>query len=74
MSKAKPIPITVAKKIAEEYGYDQVMIYARRVNEPSIEHMTTYGVNKEHCSAIAKIANFLQTKIMGWVKDNGNSN
>lgn len=72
------IPIAAAKQIAELYGYDQVMIYARRVGDgdraleldPKAqtggEHMTTYGVNKEHCSAMAIIAKFLQTKIMGW--------
>ena len=65
---AKPIPIAAAKRIAQNYGYDQVMIFARKVDEPGMEHMTTYGVNKEHCAAMAKIATFLQTKIMGWFK------
>lgn len=65
----KRIPIKAAKAIAEEYGYDQVMIYARKVGEPPAEHgehMTTYGVTKEHCSAMARIASYLQNKIMGW--------
>lgn len=62
----KRIPITVAKHIAIEYGYDQVMIYARKCGDaPNGEHMTTYGVTKEHCSAIARIATFLQREIMG---------
>jgi hypothetical protein len=73
-----PIPIEAAKKIAELYGYDQVMIYARRVGagereleinpraDVGGEHMTTYGVNKDHCDAMARIAKFLQEKIMGW--------
>lgn len=64
----KRIPIRAAKAIAEEYGYDQVMIYARKAEEG--EHMTTYGVNKEHCSAMARIASYLQREIMGWVKSN----
>lgn len=66
----KRIPIKAAQEIAEKYGYDQVMIYARKVGEdpdPHGEHMTTYGVNKAHCDAMAKIAKYLQTKIMGWV-------
>jgi len=62
----KRIPITAAKKIAEEYGYDQVMVYARKVGEDGGEHMTTYGVSRIHCAAMAKIAGFLKTKIMGW--------
>jgi hypothetical protein len=56
------------------------MIYARKVDRPAGvgetasdalkggEHMTTYGVNKAHCDAMARIAAFLQTKIMGWTK------
>ena len=67
----KRIPISAARRIAEEYGYDQVMVYARKVGEapdPHGEHMTTYGVNKAHCDAMARIASFLQKKIMGWTE------
>jgi bisphosphoglycerate-dependent phosphoglycerate mutase len=76
------IPIKAAQEIAEKYGYDQVMIYARKVDQPAGmgenakaeikggEHMTTYGVSKAHCDAMARIASFLQTKIMGWTKEN----
>ena len=75
-----PIPISQAKRIADEFGYDQVMIYARKVDRPAGigetakeairggEHMTTYGKNKLHCAAMKRIANFLQIKIMGWDK------
>ena len=65
----KPIPISAAKHIAKQYGYDQVIVYGRRVGEdpePHGEHLTTYGVSKTHCNAAAKIGNFLKTKIMQW--------
>ena len=65
----KPIPISAAEKIAKDYGYDQVIIYARRCHDspqPHGEHMTTYGRNPEHCGAAAKIGKFLQKKVMGW--------
>lgn len=68
----KPIPIKAANKIAKEYGYDQVIIYARRVGEhpdPYGEHVTTYGVNKEHCEVAARIGNHLKYKVFGWKKD-----
>lgn len=68
----KPIPISAAEKIAKDYGYDQVIIYARRCHDtpaPHGEHLTTYGRNPEHCSAAAKIGNFLKNKIMGWNKE-----
>jgi len=67
----KKIPISAAKKIAKEYGYDQVIVYARKVGDapdPHGEHMTTYGVNKEHCSIAARIGSYLQREIMGWHK------
>lgn len=67
----KRIPITAAKRIANEYGYDQVMIYARKVGDEGGEHMTTYGVDKANCSAMAKIGDFLKYKVMGWVRENG---
>lgn len=62
--KAVPIPITAAKMIAEDYGYDQVVIVARKVGGP--EHVTTYGVDKAHCDVAARIGHFFKHKLMGW--------
>lgn len=67
--KYKPIPVKQAKEIAKKYGYDQVIIYARKVGDDGIEHMTTYGVDKDHCEAAAKIGDHLKYKVMGWKKD-----
>jgi hypothetical protein len=67
----KRIPIKAAQEIAEKYGYDQVVIYARKVGEdpePHGEHMTTYGVTDLHCNVAARIGDFLKFKIMGWDK------
>ena len=64
----KRIPISAAKRVAEDYGYDQVVIYARKIGEepnPHGEHLTTYGVTKEHCRVAAKMADVLK-KFMGW--------
>ncbi len=63
----KRIPIKAAKLIAEEYGYDQVIIVARAVEVG--EHVTTYGVDNKNCIVAARIGDFLKYKIMGWVKD-----
>lgn len=68
MSNPKPIPVSAAKRIAEAYGYDQVVIYARKVGDdpdPHGEHLTTYGTTKEHCSIAARISDTLQ-RFMGW--------
>lgn len=67
----KRIPISAAKRVAKDYGYDQVMIYARKVGEDGGEHMTTYGVDKKNCAAMAKIGDFLKCKVMGWKREDG---
>lgn len=66
----KRIPISAAKLIADKYGYDQVVIIARKVGaepDPHGEHITTYGVNKEHCNSAALQGKAL-AKFMGWTE------
>lgn len=65
----KPIPISAAETIAKAYGYDQVVIIARKVGDSGGEHCTTYGVDKANCTVAAHIGNFLKFKVMGWVKE-----
>ena len=67
----KPIPIVAARDIAEKYGYDQVIIIARKVGEtpaPHGEHCTTYGRDRANCDVAARIGDFLKFKVMGWSK------
>lgn len=64
-----PIPVSAAAGIAKRYGYDQVIVIARRLGdapEPHGEHVTTYGANPEHCRVAAHIGNLLKHKVMGW--------
>jgi len=63
---ATPIPISAAKLIADKYGYDQVVIVARKVGAQGCEHVTTYGVDSANCAVAASTGNFLKYKIMGW--------
>jgi hypothetical protein len=66
----KPIPIAAAQRVAEAYGYDQVIIIALKVGTapaPHGEHVTTYGVDKANCAVAARIGDFLKYKVMGWV-------
>lgn len=65
----KPIPVSAAEKIAKAYGYDQVVIVARKVGVSGGEHVTTYGRNPEHCTVAARIGNFLKFKVMGWTHE-----
>lgn len=68
MIKTKPIPISAAEGIARTYGYDQVVIMARKTGGGGKEHVTTYGINKWHCDIAARMGNTLKYKIMGWKK------
>lgn len=68
------VPIVAAQRIAEAYGYDQVIIIARKVGEGRAgydhgEHVTTYGIDKEHCRIAAMVGDFLKFKVMGWAKE-----
>jgi len=60
----KRIPISAAKLIADKYGYDQVIVIARKVGQG--EHCTTYGVDRENCAVAARAGDFLKLKVMGW--------
>ena len=62
----KPIPISMAKLVALDYGYDQVIIIGRKVGENGGEHCTTYGVDKANCDVASRIGDFLKFKVMGW--------
>jgi len=68
----KPIPISAAEKIAKQFGYDQVVIIARRVGappDPYGEHVTTYGIDKTHCDVAARMGDHFKYKVMGWKKE-----
>ncbi|HVI60087.1 MAG TPA: hypothetical protein VM619_14610 [Luteimonas sp.] len=81
MSSAKmppmlPIPVSAAETIAKNFGYDQVIVIARRVGEPPApagEHVTTYGRNSEHCCVAARVGNFLKHKVMDWPEYEGST-
>ena len=62
----KPIPISAAQRIANEFGYDQVVIVARKVGADGAEHCTTYGRDKENCAVAARMGDFFKFKLMGW--------
>lgn len=65
--KVKKIPITAARRIAEDYGYHQVVIMARITGEVEgpEECVTTYGINKTHCGVAAMMGDKLK-QIAQW--------
>lgn len=68
--RKKRIPISAAALIAREYGYDQVVIYARAVGEGAEggEHLTSYGVNRAHCRSAALQVEAMK-RMFGWEID-----
>ena len=64
-------PVSAAKHIAEKYGYDQVVVIARKVGDGGGEHCTTYGRDKANCAVAARIGDFLKYKVMGWASTEG---
>lgn len=72
MAELKPIPVSAAANIADSFGYDQVVIIARRVGDdpdPHGEHVTTYGRDPQHCAIAAATGGFLKHMVMGWPRD-----
>lgn len=62
----KRISIAAAERVAKQYGYDQVVIIARKVGDGGGEHVTTYGIDAANCDVAGRIGTFLKSKIMGW--------
>lgn len=67
------IPVTAGERIAKSYGYDQVVIVARKVGAGGREHVTTYGIDKVHCDVAARMGNFFKHKLMGWPAPEGHA-
>lgn len=62
------IPISAAEQIAKLYGFDQVIIIARKTGDGPDhgEAVTTYGIDKLHCEIAGNVGEFLKNKVMGW--------
>lgn len=60
------LPIKEAKAIAQTYGWDQVVIIARKTGEGGYEHVVTYGKGKAHCEAAARAGNAIKHHLMQW--------
>lgn len=68
----RPIPVRAAEEVGLSFGYDQVVIIARRVGddpEPHGEHCTTWGVDPANSGVAAAIGDLLTRRVMGWVAD-----
>jgi hypothetical protein len=61
---ADRIPVAAAERIGKAHLYDQVIVYARRVGDDGIEWVTTWGRNKAHCDAAARIGEAIGRKVV----------
>jgi hypothetical protein len=58
------IPISMAKEVSTKYNYPEVVIFAYDP-ETKMQHITTYGKNKEYCLD-AKLAGDFLKKALHW--------
>jgi hypothetical protein len=65
----KPITVSAARDLAEHFGYDQVVIIARKVGVPGGENVVTFGVDEVHRDVAARMGDFLKYRIMGWEEE-----
>ena len=66
-NKTKRIPITWAKKIANELGYTQVIIHAYD-GETGIQSVCTYGKTIADCDNAAKGGNAIK-RLLKWPEE-----
>lgn len=68
-SGRKTIPVSAAASLAQKYGFDQVVIIARKTGSGG-ESVTTYGKGRIHKDIAARTGEFLQREVMGWAREN----
>lgn len=66
MTEQAKLPIKAARNIAKDYGWDQVIIVARKVGDDGYEHVVTYGKDAAHCEAAARAGNAIKHHLMKW--------
>lgn len=66
-STGRRIPIKVAKDIAKNLGYSQVIIHAYD-GKTGIQHVTTYGETIADCENAALGGNTIK-KLLGWPEE-----
>ena len=49
-------PVSVAKRVAKTYDLDQVIVIGRDTGDEGYNTFTSYGRNRQHCNAAARIA------------------
>lgn len=63
------IPIEAVENLGVVFGFDQVIVLARRVGDEGTEQLVTWGDSLEHKHAAARIGDRLTTEVFGWTPD-----
>ncbi len=58
----KDAPISEIKAIGEKYGYDQVIILAKK---PGLGQVVSWGKDDEHCDIAERAGNLLRWIFLG---------
>lgn len=65
----KRIPITKAKELSEQYGWDEIVI----IGIDSLDEsgcITTYGATKTLCKIAGNLGNIIAKDVIGWEGNN----
>ena len=68
MSDLPIIQLSEMEGLCTKYGFDQVIVLARKVGEGGYENLGTHGVDMEHSTAAEAIGEHLRKDVMGWVE------
>ena len=55
MKRGDKIPVAVSKRIAQEWGYDQVIVLGINPGQTYESSVSTYGVTKHDCEVAGKM-------------------
>lgn len=66
--KLRRVPITVAKRLANELGMSQVAIVAWD-RDTGLTHVVTYGQSVTDCEQAAHLGNLIKRNILGWPEE-----
>ncbi len=60
------IPISALRDIAVKYGWDQLVLVARKVGPGGEEQVVTYGEGREHSDVAARAGMAIRTHLLRW--------
>ena len=69
MAKKKRIPLSMAKAISRECGFDQIIIFGHDKHIDGDSYLTTYGKNPENCAIAKAMGDYFMDVVEGKCDD-----